>query len=165
MKGPVLVILPHNPGDVVMALSAIRRLREAYPDLSVDYLAGEESRSLVTDNPLIRRAHVLPRRDLAELWRRDDAMGVFGRVEAFLEEVSDTSYVLSVNLFQEKWGGILQSFVRADLKIGLELSGEGPFRVVSRYLEHLHASPAARERNGLHAVDIYIRASLSAQRT
>ena len=162
MKGPVLVILPHNPGDVVMALFAIHRLREAYPDLAVDYLAGEESRSLVTDNPLIRRAYILPRGALAELWRRGDATALLGRTEAFLEEVSATPYILSLNLFQEKWGGLLQSFVRADQKIGLELAQGRYFRVASRLLEHLHAIPAARGQNAWHAVDIYIQAALHA---
>src|SRR3954466_12083417 len=41
MSDGLLVLLPHNPGDVVMALQAIRRVKASYPGLPVDYVVSE----------------------------------------------------------------------------------------------------------------------------
>ena len=82
VNGSLLVILPHNPGDVVMALLAIARIRAACPGLAVDYVIGEECRELAEGNPLIRKVYPLPRRGLREAWdvrrRRLGAPGAGG---------------------------------------------------------------------------------------
>ncbi|MDB5104745.1 MAG: lipopolysaccharide heptosyltransferase [Fibrobacteres bacterium] len=156
--GALLVILPHNPGDVVMALQAIRRVKADFPGTEVDYLAGEECRELVERSPLIRTVRTIPRRALKELWESGDSVGLIGRLESFLGELASVHYSLSANLFQERSGGLIQAFVRADRKIGLELADDRNFQVKSRFLEHLHAIPADRAGNGWHVVDIYARA-------
>jgi ADP-heptose:LPS heptosyltransferase len=154
----ILIILPHNPGDVVMALQAIRRLKADRPGLEVDYLVGEECRELAQGNPLLRKVMTIPKRALREAWDSGDSTALMERLEAFLRDLSSTRYTLSANLFQERSGGLIQGFVSADAKIGLELSDEGNFQVKSRFLEHLFAIPAHRSGNGWHVVDIYIRA-------
>jgi ADP-heptose:LPS heptosyltransferase len=155
----LLVILPHNPGDVVMALAALARLRAAYPDLALDYVIGEECRELAEGNPLLRRVYPLPRRALREAWAAGDASGVLSRLEGFLDGLNAVPYDFSLNLFQERYGALLQGLVNADRKAGLELVDGSRFRVGSRALEHLFAVPAARRDNGWHAVDAYIRAA------
>ncbi len=159
MNGPLLVILPHNPGDVVMALLAVARIRAAFPGLAVDYVVGEECRELAEGNPLIRRAHPLPRRRLRDSWEAGDAGSVLAALEGFLDGLDAGGYAFSLNLFQERYGGILQGLVPADRKAGLELMEGRLFAVRSRYLEHLFAVPAARRDNGWHAVDLYVRAA------
>jgi ADP-heptose:LPS heptosyltransferase len=156
--GALLVILPHNPGDVVMALQAIRRIKADFPGLEVDYLVGEECRVLVEGSPLIRKSRVIPKRALKELWASGDAAGLTGRLEGFLGELASVHYRLSANLFQERSGGLIQTFVDADHKIGLEFVDDRNFQVKSRFLEHLFAVPADRAGNAWHVVDIYIRA-------
>lgn len=154
----MLVILPHNPGDVIMALQAIRRIKAQHPGLEVDYLVGEECRDLVQGSPLIRRVIPIPKRALKAFWNAGDAAGVMELLESFLADLASTRYALSANLFQERSGGLIQSFIRADRKIGLEFIGNTNFRIQSRFLEHLAAIPADRGGNGWHVVDIYIRA-------
>lgn len=159
MNGPLLVILPYNPGDVAMALAAIARIRAALPALAVDYVVGEECRELAQGNPLLRKVHVLPRKALREAWSAGDAGAVTARTRAFLADLDSEDYAFSLNLFQERSGGVLQGLLRARRKSGLELAGGGRFRVGSRFLEHLFAVPAARRDNGWHAVDLYVRAA------
>ncbi len=158
MNGPILVILPHNPGDVVMALQAIRRVKARYPGLDVDYLVGEECKDLAQASPLLRKVMVIPKRALKALWDEGDADGVLTHLQTWLAELASTQYALSANLFQERSGGLLQSMVRADRKIGLELAAAAHFQVRSRFMEHLFAIPAHRAGNGWHVVDIYVRA-------
>src|SRR4051812_18790985 len=81
--GPILVILPHNPGDVVMALQTIQRLKADSPLLEVDYLCSEECRELVEGNPLLRRIILLPRRALKELLNQGRGEEVLDRTEKF----------------------------------------------------------------------------------
>ncbi len=162
MSGSLLVILPHNPGDVVMALQAIRRAKAALPDVAVDYLVSEECRGLVEGSPLIRRVFPIPKRALRAHWDSGDDTGLLKALEAFLEDLRATRYALSANLYQERAGGLLQGFVNADRKIGLEFRDGENFRVGSRYLEHLFAIPADRAGNPWHVVDIYARALLRA---
>ncbi len=141
-----------------MALQAIRHIKADFPGLEVDYVVGEECRALVEGSPLIRKTRVIPKRALKDSWNAGDAAGLTGRLEGFLEELASMRYLLSANLFQERSGGLLQSFVDAERKIGLEFVDDRNFQVKSRFLEHLFAVPADRAGNGWHVVDIYIRA-------
>lgn len=154
----VLVILPQNPGDVVMALQAIRRLKAEIPELEVDYLVSEACGDLVRGSPLLRKVHVLPKPTLKALCEAGGGIGGMEGAEAFLQDIAAVRYDLSLNLFQEKAGGIIQEFVRADRKAGLERVDGRDFRVSSRFMEHLFAIPADRRGNAWHAVDIYVRA-------
>lgn len=154
----LLVILPHNPGDVVMALQAIRRIKSRFGDLEVDYLVGEECRELVQGSPLLRKIIAIPKRALKQAWKAGDSGGLGAALESFLRELASVRYTLSANLFQERSGGLLQSFVDAEAKIGLELVDDRNFQVKSRLLEHLFAIPAHRAGNPWHVVDIYVRA-------
>lgn len=148
-----------------MALQAIRRIKADFPGLGVDYVAGEECRGLVEGSPLIRKALIIPKRALKESWNAGDAGGVAGHLEEFLRELASVRYRLSANLFQERSGGLIQSFVDAERKIGLEFVDDRNFQVKSRFLEHLFAVPADRAGNAWHVVDIYIRAIARALET
>lgn len=162
MNRTILVILPHNPGDVVMALQALRRVRASYPDIQADYLVSEECRSLVAGSPLIRKVFTLPRKALREHWEAGDDAGLMACLEGFLGGLGSTRYALSANLYQERAGGLIQGMVEADRKVGLEFRGNENFRVASRHMEHLFAVPADRGGNAFHAVDLYVRAMLRA---
>lgn len=162
MKGPLLVILPHNPGDVVMGLAAVRRIKSAYPDLAVDYVVGEECRDLAEGHPLLRRVHVIPRKAMLAPWKAGDADGALKALESFIASLREEEYAVSLNLFQEKWGALLHGFARSRRKVGLALEEDSHYRVGSRFLEHLFAVPAARAQNGWHAVDAYVRAAREA---
>lgn len=162
MNGGILVILPHNPGDVVMALQALRRLRASHPDIQADYLVSEECRPLVAGSPLIRNVFTLPRKALRERWEAGDDTGLMACLETFLGGLGSTRYALSANLYQERAGGFIQGMVEADRKVGLEFRGNENFRVASRHMEHLFAVPADRGGNAFHAVDLYARSMLGA---
>jgi ADP-heptose:LPS heptosyltransferase len=162
MTAGVLVILPHNPGDVVMALQAIRRVKASFPHVVVDYVVSEECRGLVDGNPLIRRAYAIPRQALRKYWDSGDERGLKAELEGFLAALGATRYALSANLYQERAGGLLQGLIAADRKVGLEFRDGERFQVRSRWMEHLFAVPADRAGNPYHAVDLYARAMLRA---
>lgn len=162
MTAGLLVILPHNPGDVVMALQAIRRVKASFPDLPVDYIVSEECRGLVEGNPLIRRAFPIPRKALRAHWDSGDDRGLRAELEGFLGAVGAVRYAVSANLYQERAGGLLHGLIDAERKVGLDFAEAGHFQVRSRWMEHLFAVPADRAGNPFHAVDLYARAMLGA---
>jgi ADP-heptose:LPS heptosyltransferase len=162
LKRSLLVILPHNPGDVVMALAAVRQIKIGRPDLDVDYVVGEECRDLAQDHPLLRRVLVMPRKELLAAWNRQDVDGALRPLEDFLAALSAEEYAVSLNLFQERSGGLMHGLLRSRRKIGLQLADGSHYRVGSRFLEHLFAIPAERRQNGWHAVDLYVRAAREA---
>ena len=157
MSFRLLVILPHNPGDVVMALQAIHKIKTNWLDVEVDYLTGEECCSLVQGSELIHRAYVIPKKVLRETWNLGNVDKAINQLSDFLNELKKNTYALSINLFQEKWGALVQSVVDAKMKYGLTVNPQGNLQVTSRFLEHLAAIPANRGSNGWHVVDIYIR--------
>lgn len=161
MSRSFLAILPHNPGDVVMAFGALARIRAAYPphELALDYVIGEECRELAENHPLLRHVHPLPRRALKESWAAGDTGAVLSRLEAWLADLNREPRDFSLNLYQERYGALLQALISADRKAGFELKEGRHFSVGSRPLEHLFAIPASRADNGWHAVDLYIRAA------
>jgi heptosyltransferase III len=145
-----------------MALQMINRLKSEYVSLKFDYLVSDECQVLVSHNPLINRIHIIPKQLFKAQWNAHNCLGAQVLIESFLTELSATPYSLSLNLFQEKLGGVLQAFVVAENKVGLELIGGQTFQIRSRYLEHLAAIPASRRDNGWHAIDLYIRATRKA---
>ncbi len=140
-----------------MALQALNRLKSEYPDLVFDYVVSEECRILAEGSPLIRRVHVIPSKTLQDCVHSGEFTDGINAMNTFLRDLSRISYLLSMNFFQEYYGGVIQSFVTAERKTGLEFREGSHFHIESRYMEHLAAIPVARGDNGWHAIDVYLR--------
>ncbi len=158
----LLIILPYNPGDVVMGLITAERLKSVFPAWEIDFLASDETRELAEAHPLLHKVHVLPRNALKQARKRGDYEGLLRELGLWVEGLQAHCYDLSANLFQEPFGGVLQSLVNAREKIGLQLEERGRMRVHSRILEHLFAIPAARHQNPWHVIDLYVKACIHA---
>ncbi len=141
-----------------MGLQAIGRWHRIYPSVIFDYVVSEECQSLVEGHPLIRKAWVIPRQTMRRSWTQGEAPAALRLLEDFVARLEESKYDVSLNLFQEKSGALIQGFVSAARKAGMELGSNGVLGVASRMLEHLFAIPAARADNGWHAVDVFIRA-------
>jgi ADP-heptose:LPS heptosyltransferase len=156
---PILVILPYNPGDVIMALQAVGELKSHWPKLSFHYLVSDECHSLVDASPVIDQVYVLPRRSLKSQASMGKFQAAFTELEAFIQNLTSIYFSLSLNFFQEDFGGVIQSLVQADRKVGLELGEQGQFKIESRTMQYLAAIPIAREKNGWHVIDLFIHAA------
>jgi ADP-heptose:LPS heptosyltransferase len=137
-------------------------VKASYAGLPVDYVVSEECRSLVEGSPLLRRVFVIPRQALRARWQAGDDTGLIDELEGFLAALRATRYALSANLYQERAGGLIQGWIEADKKVGLEFRAGEHFQIRSRWMEHLFAIPADRAGNPFHVVDVYARAMLRA---
>ncbi len=149
----ILLILPHNPGDVLMGLQ-VAKLLHYYPAVSIDFIVGEESQELVQGFSGIQHVWVLPRKEIKKNAAENNFDNAINITTRFVDQLANQHYDLSANLFQETYGGVLQSLIHAEVKIGLEWE-DGALQVKSRWMEHLFAIPVNRSQNPWHVVDIF----------
>ncbi len=155
MKGN-LVMMPHHPGDVIMALPAAQALDRLYPDQPVDFLVSPECASLLRGHPGLRRVWEVDVRSIAVELESGDASASNRRRRSLEATLPPEGYHLSLNLFQGRACAWLQGWIPADLKSGRRLHTDGSESVDGRVSEHLFAIPAERAANPFHATDLYI---------
>jgi len=150
-----LLILPNNPGDVLMGLQTVSRIvREGH---TVDYLVDEECASLVENHPQIDAALVFPRRRISQNANAGLLKESREILKVFLAKLREKLYDISCNLFQDETGAFLQHYVRASQKHGAILNHRGEKSVHNDWAVYLYAIPANREANSLHVTDVYAR--------
>lgn len=155
-----LIILPNNPGDVLMALQAIQSVwAEAISThaIEIHYIVDSESQSLIEGSPLIAQTWVQPRSEVVKLWNESTPEAVQKLVNDFFSQLCSINFDLSVNLFQAKSGALIQSLVQAKLKRGPIINQEGVQVIQDPWTTYLHAIPAHRSSNPYHTVDVYRR--------
>ena len=145
----VLAIRLSAMGDIVFALPALAALKEARPDLRVDWLVEDRFAAVLEHHPLIEEVLIFPRKG----WRNGRGIGPMWQHLRKLRKQRDYELVLD---FQSNLKSALQLlFVRSKQRVGLAapLAREGAQR-----FHHVHAQVADRahrsERDAalLHAV-------------
>jgi ADP-heptose:LPS heptosyltransferase len=172
--GGILIILPNNPGDVIMGLHAVDALHSQGFG-PIDYLIDSECRALVEGHPQLRRALVAPRKFVREQVRRGEVTAAWSELDQFARQLERSTYRRVANLFQDEAGAYLCTLAgveptsagdrsngswgteRSEKKFGLQLGGEGQRVIPDPWSRHLFAIPANRAATTLHAVDVYCR--------
>lgn len=150
-----LLILPNNPGDVLMGLQTVSRIvREGH---TVDYIVDEECASLAENHPQIRNTLVFPRNGIRGKDLEGHKQESREILQEFLRKLRENLYDVSCNLFQDEIGAFLQHYVRATQKNGAILNHRGEKSVHNDWAVYLYAIPANRQANSLHVCDIYAR--------
>lgn len=136
-------------GDIVFALPALAALKQARPDLRVDWLVEDRFAAALEHHPLIEEVLIFPRKG----WRSGRGIGPMWQHLRRLRQQRDYELVLD---FQSNLKSALQLlFVRSKQRVGLAapLAREGAQR-----FHHVHAQVTERahrsERDAalLHAV-------------
>lgn len=151
-----LVMMPHHPGDVVMALPAVEFLRRNFPDQPVDFLVSPENAPLLHGHPHLRRVWEVDVRGIAHDLQSGAAEALSRRRRELEGALPAEGYHLSLNLFQGRPCSWVQGWIPAGRKAGRRLFPGGGEGVDGRVAEHLFAIPAERSANPFHATDLYI---------
>jgi len=145
----VLAIRLSAMGDIVFALPALAALKQARPDLRVDWLVEDRFAAVLEHHPLIDKVLVFPRKN----WRSGRGIGPMWQHLRQLRRQRDYELVLD---FQSNLKSALQLlFVRSKQRVGLAapLAREGAqrfHRIHAEVPERAHRS--ARDASLLHAV-------------
>lgn len=150
-----LLILPNNPGDVVMGLHAATALKNSFPHDALAFVVDQECASLVDGNPCVDLCIKVPRKSIREAL---DPTQALAWVDHLIESCNAFAPDLVINLFQGDYAAILATMIVAKEYRG-KIYDHHLHRIVVRdvWSRYLHAIPANRHANNLHVVDIFLR--------
>lgn len=150
-----LIILPNNPGDVLMGLHAATALKHAYPQDKLGFVVDTECASLIEGSPAVDQCFPLPRSAMRACTHLTESAS---QLEQFLDQCIAFAPHTVINLFQGDYGAILSSLLPAQEHFGKTYAPHLG-RIVARdpWSQYLLAIPAHRSANNLHIIDIYLR--------
>lgn len=140
----VLIVLLAGIGDLILASSAIRAVRNAYTNSEIHLLTIAEAGKLATYCPLIDHVHVLPVRQF-----RSNKRTIIPALQVMCR-LRSVNFKLCMNLYRVSSFsgalkmGLLFSMLKADVKMGHDRYGFGRF---------LDVSLPASTFEGRHVVD------------
>jgi len=150
-----LIILPNNPGDVLMGLHAATALKIAFPQDKLGFIVDTECATLIQGSPAVDQCFPLPRSAMRTCTHLTECASL---LEQFLDQCIAFAPHTVINLFQGDYGAILSSLIPAQEHFG-KLYDPLLGRIVARdpWSQYLLAIPAHRSANNLHVIDIYLR--------
>ncbi len=153
----ILILLPNNLGDVIMATPVLEGLHAKYPDSAPAFFAEEGFQAGLIGNPHCGEIHTFPRariRDFFNLHREQDG----GReLHDHLTELRQKEFDLIINLSQIDYISYLTGCLGGRRVLGRRFLPEGNHAAPDEWTRYLYAIPYSRRRNMLHAIDIYRR--------
>lgn len=123
----ILIILIAGIGDLIMASSSLRALRNSHPDAEIHLLTSSEASFLAVNYPYIDQVWAFPVREL-----RKDKFQVLRAINV-IREMRKSQFDLCLNLYRVTTlrgalrMGLLTSLVRAQIKAGHDSMGFGLF--------------------------------------
>jgi len=152
---PNLIILPYNPGDVLLGLQLALAVSRADPQRELYFLTGQEAHNLPKLFPCINKTWILPQSTLKAFDRSGKTTEGFNFLEEWLKSLSSQTFHLTVNLYQDIWGGILHSYIPSQIRVGLDFVCNSTPSIRGRALEHCLAIPTNRAQNPFHVLDLW----------
>lgn len=153
----ILVVLPNNLGDVLMATPALEGRKKKYPRSHLTFLVEEGFEGSLVNNPFIDRIFLFDRKTIRNLLLKDNWKNALNILKETLGELNTHPFDLIINLSQHQYTSYLVSLVHAEVKYGQYFLSEGNHAIKDSWTQYLYTIPFARRFNSLHAVDIYRR--------
>ncbi len=151
--GKILLLLPNNPGDVLMATPAIRILKNSGE--SVHFLVDNDCSDMVTYNPNIEKVFVLPRRKIKNLLSGRDWRKGLSELKDFSALLQSEHYDRVINLFQGQLTAILSALIPCKEFTGTRMQRNGRTEIIGDLTTLLYAIPFSRRYVPAHAADFY----------
>jgi ADP-heptose:LPS heptosyltransferase len=153
----ILVLLPNNLGDSIMATPVLEGLRARYPEAHISFFVEQDFEGGVAGNPNINNLFTFPRKTLRDTIRNGAWLEGSRDFINVIQELGTAEYSCIINLSQHAYVSNLVSLLPAKEIKGCHFLREGNDALSGEWSEYLYAIPFARRYNTLHAVDIYRR--------
>lgn len=154
--GKILVILPNNPGDILMATPALRVLGREH---RVHFLADSEGADLVRANPHLAAVHVFPRLRLKQALREGSGAAGWAGLREFAAALKRENFGRVINFYQSGLYAYLAAYLGCPDTVGASFSAAGAPVVQGAALKVLASLPFCRDRLPAHAGDLYTLAA------
>ncbi|MBD3393899.1 MAG: hypothetical protein GF418_17330 [Chitinivibrionales bacterium] len=157
MCANILLVLPNNLGDVIMAAPVLSGLKHSFAGCRASFLVEDGFEGGLTGNPFCDEIVRFPRRSLRDALHSKDWHAGLLQVRDAVSQISNSGFSRVVNLSQAEYVSHLVSLVAAGEYAGRRFLAEGNHAVPDPWSQYLYAIPFARRQNAFHATDIYRR--------
>lgn len=157
MRQKVLVILPNNLGDVIMAAPVLEDLKLRDPAVHITFFVEDGYEGGLTGNPFCDALFRFKRNGIRDLSRSADWPMALRRLAENVEELKKERFDRIINLSQHSYIPYIVSLLSCPNTVGGEYLRAGNLALKDTWSQYLYAIPFARRYNHLHATDIYRR--------
>jgi ADP-heptose:LPS heptosyltransferase len=153
----ILVILPNNLGDVIMATPVLQGLKAESPDARISFFVEQGFEAGIEKNPHCDEIIRFPRKAIRDgLWFGDGQEG-FGRLLELVAQLNAVGFDTVVNLSQHPYLSYLAAAIKAKTCCGQCFLTAGNHAIMDCWSQYLYAIAFSRRYNRLHATDVYRR--------
>jgi ADP-heptose:LPS heptosyltransferase len=153
----ILVILPNNLGDVIMATPLLEGLKAKDPGCSVHYLVENGFEAGIEGNPYCDEIITFPRKEIRDFLLAPRAEKGFDAVREAVGRIAGSGFDVILNLCQHEYISYLVPLMRGKTVAGRYFRREGNHAIDDPWSQYLYAIPFYRRSNRLHAADVYRR--------
>jgi len=153
----ILILLPNNLGDVIMAIPVLYGLKRDDPGCHISFFVENGFEGGLENLPVCDRIYRFYRKKFREYssgsaWRK----GVTALLAAS-NILRDEKFDLVINYAQHPYLSSFSSLIQATISLGAIMRREGCRAIDDLWSQYLYAIPFARKFNRLHATDVYKR--------
>jgi ADP-heptose:LPS heptosyltransferase len=153
----ILIILPNNLGDVIMAIPVLYGLKHNEPECHISFFVENGFEGGLENLPVcdrIYRFHRKKYRDYATVssWRKGVAA-----IHSAADILRDEKFDLVINFAQHPYLSSFSSLIQGTISLGAIMRREGCRAIDDLWSQYLYTIPFARKFNRLHATDVYKR--------
>lgn len=153
----VLLILPNNLGDVIMALPVLEALKIQDPSIHITFFVEEGFEGGLINSRYCDRIFLFPRKEIRDLIKSPQFKQGTGLLQELVTELKSEQFSQVINLCQHSYIPYIVSQFDSSQITGRQFLREGNSAVTDNWSQYLYVIPFARDFNMLHASDIYKR--------
>ncbi|MBN1603785.1 MAG: glycosyltransferase family 9 protein [Chitinispirillaceae bacterium] len=151
----ILIVLPNNLGDVIMALPVLRALKRESPDSSITFFVEEGFEGGLINCTDIDRLHLFPRKQIRNLLNSDKWADGIELLKKHIDILRELHIDRIINLCQHTYiSTLLAQFDSWDI-CGRYFLPQGCHSISDSWSRYLYSIPYSRASNMLHATDVY----------
>jgi ADP-heptose:LPS heptosyltransferase len=153
----ILVVLPNNLGDVIMATPVLEGLKRKYKQVTIDFLCEQGFESGVLHHPFCDNLILFPRKQIKDSIQAHWQTGK-NDLGHFISTLFKKEYDTIINISQHGYMSYVMQLGSKNTRIlGQHFIPEGNHCVSDTWSQYLYAIPFCRPCNNLHATDVYRR--------
>jgi ADP-heptose:LPS heptosyltransferase len=152
----ILVVLPNNLGDVIMATPVMEGLAKKYRNAHVMFFCEQGFESGMENSQFCSQLITYPRKTIRDLLRRDFRAGK-DLYSLCVNDIAGYGWDTVINLSQQAHISLTVPLFKGKTILGQHFRSEGNHSVDDQWSQYLYAIPFSRSCNNLHATDVYRR--------
>jgi heptosyltransferase-1 len=153
----ILVILPNNLGDVIMALPVLGGLKTADPGAHITFFVEQGFEAGLVNSPFCDRIFLFNRKSVRDLARTADWRGAVAEIKKTIADLVSEKFNRVINLSQHPYTSYVTSLLGSGDCAGRRFLRDGNHALPDAWSRYLYSIPFARSCNDLHATDVYTR--------